>query len=224
MSQVSETICKHLRSPSIACSELARMKTVQVMDCPFCDFIDYDHFFLLRHVETNHPEGDRPSPFAIREELAHQLEPPASEMEGARDDSSEYLECQCGEFCFLTEIESHLEMHHAEGMGADELLRAPADATNRPSNALPPRLEFPSRHSPLEATSSLNQSFSIRPAIAPLHRKSSRKSGSTVRGLMDALRHSTSSSSSKLSQAARNRVPRRLGVRESDCLAIIYHY
>ena len=196
------------------------MKTGELLDCPFCDFTDHDHYFLLQHVETIHPEGGRPSPFAVREELIHQDEPPAEEMEGAKDNSSEYTECQCGEFCLLTEFESHLEMHYAEGMGFDETSRIPADATGPvstlyPGKASSPQMEFTSP-TPLHIVASgLSRPIPIRSVVERPHRSTSRKSGNAVRDLVDVLRHSTTPPSTKPSQAARNRVPRRLGVRDS---------
>ena len=203
------------------------MKTGELLDCPFCDFTDHDHFFLLQHVETMHPEGGRPSPFAVREEPVHLVEPPAEEMEGARNSSSGYIECQCGEFCLLTEFESHLEMHYAEGMGFDETSRAPTDAaapesTLHPRNALSPRMRH-SSPTPLHVvTSGPSRPVPTRSAVERPHRSSSRKSGSAVRDFIDVLRHSTSPPSRQPSQAARNRVPRRLGVRESSSIICSY--
>ncbi len=183
------------------------MKTAELLDCPFCNFTDHDHYFLLQHVETIHPEGGRPSPFAVREELTHQVELPAEEMEGIRDSSSEYTECQCGEFCLLTELDSHLEMHYAEGVGFDETSRIPVgpESTLYPGRASSPQMEL---------TSGPSRPIPIRSVVERTHRSASRKSGNAVRDLIDVLRHSTTPPSKKPSQAPRNRVPRRLGVRD----------
>ncbi|CAF9933021.1 MAG: hypothetical protein ALECFALPRED_005462 [Alectoria fallacina] len=196
------------------------MKTGEFLDCPWCNFTDRDHYFLLQHVETIHPEGGRPSPFAIREEVTHQSEPPSEEMEemeGARDCSSEYIECQCREFCLLTEFESHLEMHYAEGMGFDEPSRTSADVAAPASNIYPgktasPPMEIPSP-SPLHVvTSGPSRPIPIKPAVERSHLSTSRRRGNAVRDFIGVLRHSTSPPPPrKSSQATRNRVPRRLG-------------
>lgn len=190
------------------------MKTAELLDCPFCDFTDHDHYFLLQHVETIHPEGGRPSPFAVRQELTQQFGPPTEKMEGPRDNSSEYTECQCGEFCLLTEFESHLEMHYAEGMGIDET-SAP-ESSLYPSRAPSPQMES-SPTTPLPvSTSGSSRPLPIRAVVERSHRSTSRKSGNAVRDFIGVLRHSTSPPSRKPAQAARNRVPRRLGVRDSN--------
>ena len=199
------------------------MKTGELLDCPFCDFTDHDHIFLLQHVETIHPEGGQPSPFAVREELLHQAGPPAEEMEGASDSSFGYIECQCGEFCLLTEFESHLEMHYAEGMGLDERSRLPANAaapesTLHRGRASSPQMGFPSPVPLHIVTSGPSRPVPIRSGPEHPHRSSSRKSSTAVRDLIDVLRHSTSPPSGKLSQAARNRVPRRLGVGDGSSI------
>lgn len=197
------------------------MKTRELLDCPFCNFTDHDHYFLLQHVETIHPEGGRPSPFAIREELTQQIGPSAEGMEGPRDNSSEYTECQCGEFCLLTEFGSHLEMHYAEGVGSDETSRTPADlaapeSTLYPGKASPPQMESPSPTLLPILTSGSSRPPPTRAVVERSHRSTSQKSGNAVRDFLDGLRHSTSPSSRKPAQAARNRVPRRLGVRDSS--------
>ena len=193
-----------------------KMKNGDLLNCPFCDFTDHDHIFLLQHVETIHPEGCQPSPFAVREEveeLIHTVEAPAEEMEGARDDSPEYIECQCGEFCLLTEFESHLEMHYAESIGFDENPKAPIDIT-APDSTIPRASNTPIHI----VTSGPSRPIPIRSVVDRPHRSSSRKAGSAVRDLVDVLCHSTSPPSRKLSQPARSRVPRRLGVRDSSSI------
>ena len=192
------------------------MKTGDLLNCPFCDFSNHDHIFLLQHVETIHPEDGQPSPFAVREEVEKLIHPvEAEEVEGARDDSSEYIECQCGEFCLLTEFESHLEMHYAESMGFDEVPKAPADVTV-PDSTIPRASNTPIQ----TVTSGPSRPVPIRSVLDRPHRSSSRKASSAVRDLVDVLCHSTSPPSRKLSQPARSRVPRRLGVRDSS--SIVY--
>ena len=206
------------------------MKTGKLLDCPFCDFTDHDHLFLLQHVETIHPEGGQPSPFAVRGELIHQVEPPAEETEGARDGSSGYIECQCGEFCLLAEFESHLEMHYAEGIGFGGTSRAPAGAagaaapepTLHRSRALSPQMEFPLPTPLHNVTSGPSRPVPISSVVDHPHRSSYPKGGSAVRDLIDVLRHSTSPPPKKPSQAARNGIPRRLGVRESNSTVCEY--
>lgn len=196
------------------------MKTGELLDCPFCPFTDHDHYFLLQHVETIHPEGGRPSPFAVREELIHQVDQSTEEVEGTRDTSSEYTECQCGEFCLLTEFESHLEMHDAEGLGLEETARAPVnsaapDSTVYPGRASSSQADFPSPTPFHIVTSGPSRPIPIRSVVEHSHSSTSRKSGSALRDLVHVLRHPTSPPSRKPSQAARNRVPRRLGVRDT---------
>lgn len=201
------------------------MQTGELLDCPFCNFTDHDHYFLLQHVETIHPEGGQPSPFAVREELAHQVESRDQEMEGARDTSSEYIECQCGEFCFPTELESHLEMHYAEGVGFDEATKTPADvpvpgSTPYPGKASFPQMEYSSSPTPLHIiTAGPSLPIPIRSVVERSHRSTNRKGGNAVRDFIDVLRHSTSPPSRKPSQATRNRIPRRLGVRKSSSIS-----
>lgn len=198
------------------------MKTGERLDCPFCAFTDQDHYFLPQHVETTHPESGRPSPFAVIEELTPRVEPPAREMEGARDNSSGYIECHCGEFCLLTEFESHLEMHNAEGMGLDEASRASAGSAATPESTLhlgktmSPQTEVSSA-TPLHIVKSgPSQPIPVRSVLEHSNHSASRKSGNTIRDFIDVLRHSASPPFRKPSQAARNKIPRRLGVCDSS--------
>ena len=190
------------------------------LDCPFCNFTDHDHYFLLQHVETVHPEGGQPSPFAVRVEVTRERGIPVEETTGVQDSSPEYIECQCGEFCLLTEFQSHLEMHYAERIGFDETPRASADlaaseAIIRHGKDSSPRMEFSST-TPLQfVASGPSQPIPIRSVVERSHRSTGRKSGNAVRDFIDVLRHSTSPPSKTLAQAARNRAPRRLGVRDS---------
>lgn len=198
------------------------MKTGDLLDCPFCDFTDHDHYFLLQHVETIHSESGHPSPFVVRQELTQQPGPPADEMEGSSDDASEYTECQCGEFCLLTEFESHLEMHYAEGMGVDETLKFAADVAVPASAPYPGQAPHPQMEPPLStplpafSTSGSSRPLPSRALIERSHRSTSQKSSNPVRDFIDVLRHSTSPPSRKPAQAARSRLPRRLGVRDSN--------
>lgn len=190
------------------------------LDCPFCNYTDHDHYFLLQHVETVHPEGGRPSPFAVGVEVTRERESPVAETTGVRNSSSEYIECQCGEFCLLTEFESHLEMHYAERIGFDETSRnsahtAASEAIIRHGKDSSPQMEL-SSPTPLQfVTSGPSQPIPIRSVVERSHRSTGRKSGNAVRDFIDVLRHSTSPQSRKPTQAARNRAPRRLGVRDS---------
>ena len=205
-----------IRNHSHSMYKCVEMKTGDLLDCPLCDFSDHDHIFLLQHVETIHPEGGNPSPFVVREELEeliHPVDAAAEEMEGARDGSPEYIECQCGEFCLLTEFESHLEMHYAESMEFDETSKAPVDV------ATPDTTINRASNTPIHiVTSGPSRPVPIRSVVDHPHRSSSRKAGSAVRDLVDVLCHSTSPPSKKLSQPARSRVPRRLGVRDSSSM------
>ena len=190
------------------------------LDCPFCSFTDNDHYFLLQHVETVHPEGGRPSPFAVGVEVTRKREIPVEETTGVQNSSSEYIECQCGEFCLLTEFQNHLEMHYAERIGFDETSRASADtaaseAIIRQGKDSPPQMESSSPTPPQFVTSGPSQPIPIRSVVERSHRSTGWKSGNAVRDFIDVLRHSTSPPSRKPAQAARNRAPRRLGVRDS---------
>ena len=146
-----------------------------------------------------------------------QREIPTEETTGVQESSSEYIECQCGEFCLLTEFQSHLEMHYAERIGFDETSRASADiaaseAIIRHGKDSSPQMKF-SSPTPLPlVTSGPSQPIPIRSVVERSHRSTGRKSGNAVRDLIDVLRHSTSPPSRKAAQAARNRAPRRLGV------------
>ena len=200
------------------------MEIGELLDCPFCDFTDHDHLFLLQHVETIHPEGGRPSPFAVREQLPGEAEFAAEDVEGARDGSSRYIECQCGEFCLLAEFESHLEMHYAEGMCIDQTLRAPIDAAGPTSTLLTsevssPQVDFPSPTAFHLPTSGPSRSVPVRSVVDRPHCSSTRTSGGAVQDFIDVLRHPTSPSSRKPPPVTRNRVPRRLGVRETGSIS-----
>ena len=192
----------------------------ELLDCPFCEFSNHDHYFLLQHVETMHPEGGRPSPFAVTEMPTRQVELPAEELEeGARAVSSEYIECQCGEHCLLTEFGSHLEMHHAEDIGFDEASRNPANAAAPDSTLYPGRASSPqigsSSPTPLHIVpSGPSRPVPIASGVERPHRSTGRKSSKAVREFIDILRHSASPPSRKPSQVARDGTPRRLGVRD----------
>ncbi len=100
--------------------------------CPFCDFTDTDTYALLLHVETLHSEDD--SPFVVREApdlsdhpINRQIHPHNPSLEELPSDpfgdDAEYVACpepDCGEAIFLTELDTHIEMHLAEKTTADD--------------------------------------------------------------------------------------------------------
>ncbi|KAK4690854.1 hypothetical protein P7C71_g6031, partial [Lecanoromycetidae sp. Uapishka_2] len=133
--------------------------------CPFCDYTNKDHYFLIQHVETVHPEGT--SPFVVSEGASQELNDP-DVRESTREGSPEYIECQCGEFCVLPEFESHLEMHYAEGIGFDENGRtspdlAASNSTVHHGGAASPAMEI-STLLPLQSCATAAKDGPVKPS------------------------------------------------------------
>ncbi|MCJ1459240.1 hypothetical protein MMC28_009617 [Mycoblastus sanguinarius] len=194
------------------------MASQDPLGCPFCNFTDYDHYFLLQHVETIHPEGDSPSPFAIQNDLGKAVEDPSQGVEGTRDSASEYIECQCGEFCLLAELESHLDMHYAEGMGLDEIKRTTADVAAPgsalyPGKASSPDMEMPPPSPQRDIVSGPSKTYPIRNAPKNRSRSTSRKGHNAVVDFINVLRRSNSPPPRKSYEVRRHEAPQRLGVR-----------
>ena len=97
------------------------------LSCPFCDFTNKDPYFLMQHVELNHPENSD-SPFIVRDDdgpnrVDHGEDEEAACQETQRPPSrnskeNEYIECpyDCGERIPSAELSSHQDFHVAEGM------------------------------------------------------------------------------------------------------------
>ena len=182
--------------------------------CPFCNYINRDHYFLLQHVETVHPEGT--SPFNVRDNAGQQIMAP-NESEGSRESSPEYIECQCGEFCILAEFESHLEMHYAEGAGFDER-RTPSPDLIAPksklhhSKASSTTMETSAPLTLQSVVSNSSRNASSKYTARHRSRNTSQKSQNPVMGFIDVLRHSAAPPPRKLAQTSRPKGPQRLGV------------
>ncbi len=117
---------------------------MEAFSCPFCDFSNPDSYFLLQHVELDHPENGE-SPFIATEHDDNKEKEEESrsssrnqgnnEMEGAlqhgqttpstassMNSPATYIECpySCGELVASAEITSHTDFHLAENMAFEE--------------------------------------------------------------------------------------------------------
>lgn len=186
----------------------------ELPSCPFCDYTDRDHYFLLQHVEIVHPEGI--SPFAVNGDASQQTMD-SDPWESARESSSEYIECQCGEFCVLAEFESHLEMHYAEGTGFDETertspeLSAPFPKLHHQRTASP-AMEISAPLTLQSAVSGSGKSTNGKSAVKYRSRNMNQRSQNPVLGFIDVLRHSNVPPPRTVAQTSRSEGPRRLGV------------
>ena len=189
------------------------------LDCPFCNFSAQmeDHYELLFHVETVHPESSHVSPFAVEEAFPKgDSDDAQGKMEGAKEQSPEYVECQCGEFCLLAEFESHLDMHYAEGMSFDEthesaIGSAALGPTLRQGRASSPDLESAPEDPTGDPLPPLGK-VPKRSAASRRSRSEGRKSQGLVHDFIDALRHSTAPPP-RISSSTRPQMnPQRLGV------------
>lgn len=170
-------------------------------------------------METSHPETDRPSPFTVSESAngRHEDEDAFDESEGAKDGASEYIECQCGEFCLLAEFESHLDMHYAEGTGFDETRRTSADlavpgSTLYHGRAKSPAMESPPPASVRDVVSVSSKSITIRTKPKDPSRARSGKSHNVVQDFIDGLKNSTAPPPKKVTKQSTSKEPQRLGV------------
>lgn len=195
------------------------MASGKLLECPFCTFTHSDDYSLLHHVETSHPETDRPSPFTVSESAngRHEDEDAFDESEGAKDGASEYIECQCGEFCLLAEFESHLDMHYAEGTGFDETRRTSADlavpgSTLYHGRAKSPAMESPPPASVRDVVSVSSKSITIRTKPKDPSRARSGKSHNVVQDFIDGLKNSTAPPPKKVIKQSTSKEPQRLGV------------
>ena len=189
------------------------------LECPFCTFTHSDDYLLLHHVETSHPETDRPSPFTVSESAngRHEDEDVFDESEGAKDGASEYIECQCGEFCLLAEFESHLDMHYAEGTNFDETRRTSADlavpgSTLYHGRAKSPAMESPPPASVKDVVSVSSKSMTIRTKPKDPSRTRSGKSHNVVQDFIEFIQSSTTPPPKKFTKQITSKEPQRLGV------------
>lgn len=209
---------RHYASHSFSSCTRMGDRNREPLGCPFCSFTTHneDHYKLLFHVETVHPESSHVSPFAVKEAKSEVDDDDAQEMEGAKEPSSEYIECQCGEYCLLAEFESHLEMHYAEGMGFDETNRsAIGSAALGPAlhqgRALSPTMES-ALHTPLEDLITAPRKASRRSAASRRSRSEGCRSHGLVQDFIDVLRHSNAPPSRRSSHPRPQKGPQRLGV------------
>lgn len=115
--------------------------------CPFCDFSDQDSYFLMQHVELNHPENGE-SPFIAAEldedgsrssssnqrdnemevALQHKQIPPS--LASSLESPATYIECpySCGELVASYELTSHTDLHLAENMAFEEEALGPVQS------------------------------------------------------------------------------------------------
>lgn len=113
------------------------MEQRDLLECPFCGFVQRDTYFLMQHVELTHPENGE-SPFIVKDDV--EPAPPASsstkDQEGAteadrnkefdatehRRNLHEYVECPkaCGERLLAAELPSHMDMHIAEDLALED--------------------------------------------------------------------------------------------------------
>ena len=187
------------------------------LECPFCNFTNHDDYTLQYHVETSHPEEDGPSPFAVTEDAGQEVEGGIEEAEGANDCASDYIECQCGEFCLLAEFESHLDMHYAEGTSFDETNRTSVDlavpgSTLYHGRAASPAMQSPSPSPVRDVISTTSKSMNIRSKPKEATRSRTGKSQNVVQDFIDVLRHSTTPPPRRVSRSKTSRSPQRLGV------------
>lgn len=86
------------------------------ISCPLCNFITDSKYQILLHVEALHPEGGVVSPFAVNEDAS------IAAVSSLYDEEIKYTSCPvegCGETILLTELDSHIEFHGAEGEDSD---------------------------------------------------------------------------------------------------------
>ena len=193
----------------------------EVLGCPFCPFSNPDHFDLLFHVETAHPEDGRPSPFAVAGPHGIDSIDPIGPTEGAKG----YTACECGEHFLQTEFESHLDMHYAEGMGLNEnqatsSILTVLEPASQVRNGLSPEIAMNSNQS--KENASIFKGVPLTgsaPSYIP--RRDRRKSPKFVQELMEIFRHTAAPSSRNVSTLD-ERDAQRLGVSGTNA-RISYH-
>ena len=181
------------------------------VDCPFCPFKDYDHRYVIQHVECCHPEfGD--SPFMVTTEDGKPL-PVAENKIDFMDPSTapseeEYVECECGEVVMLPEFTSHIALHDMEETTADLAAPTILHATNSLDlNNGHFNLNTESDNGPYKGDDSSPRTVVRRDSRAGHH-----KTHHTVQDFMSVLLGSSSLHSRTRVTKTRRNVPRRLGV------------
>ena len=204
------------------------MAAAKPLECPFCNFSHHDDYALHYHVETSHPEeDDGPSPFAVTEDARQEVtEDVEEEAEGPKDSAPDYIECQCGEFCLLAELESHLEMHYAEGTSFDETKQTSTDLAVPGSTLLDGRATSPAMQSPppspvRDVVPASSKSMVVRSKPRSQNRNRTGKSQNVVQDFIDVLRHSSTPPPRKVSKQRTSKVPQRLGVSITGVIHIL---
>jgi len=183
----------------------------EIPNCPFCDYTNRSHYFLLQHVETVHPEGA--SPFIVNQDANQQIMD-SNKRESTRERSPEYIECQCGEFCVLAEFEGHLEMHYAEGAGFEEMRTPSPELAERGSKLQLGKASSPAMEvlSPLTLQAVVSSSSKGKSTARHRSRNTSQKSQNPLLGFIDVLRNSNPPTPRRLPQTGRPKGAQRLGV------------
>ena len=112
---------------------------VDLLRCPFCDFVDSDTYFLLQHVELIHPENGE-SPFLVKDmtvadrglgRACHDQQHNLVLSNGRslfppKQEDQQYTTCpyRCGESILLSELAVHSDLHLAESMAFEEESRS----------------------------------------------------------------------------------------------------
>lgn len=88
--------------------------TQSLPTCPFCPFSDQDATFVEQHIEYCHPEGGQDAPQSLSQT--------ASAPFPTEEPDDNYIDCPhgCGETVTIAELETHLDLHVAEGIALDE--------------------------------------------------------------------------------------------------------
>lgn len=81
--------------------------------CPFCDFRHEDVDFLFGHVNSLHPDPADAPRTAVMQDRGKEP-PPAFISSG--EGGSEWVECDCGEVCLISDFSDHLALHEAENV------------------------------------------------------------------------------------------------------------
>ena len=83
-----------------------------LLACPFCDFHHEDVDFLFGHVNSLHPD---PVGAPRTDEIQDRgKEPPPPTFISSAGGGSEWVECDCGELCLISDFSDHLALHEAE--------------------------------------------------------------------------------------------------------------
>ena len=185
-------------------------------ECPFCPFKSLDSYSLMEHVECCHPENGF-SPFNVKEEatmprLAGGRDDEASGSFNALSHEEDYFQCACGEVVMLPEVNSHFALHETEQTTVDEAVPASSGQEEMSATlsdeavalaSLADSETYPGIHS------------SSKSHVKHRSRVSNHKSHHGVKDFMNVLLGSKSTSVRPKAARAKQKLPRRLGVRNS---------